>query len=464
MWKGSLHVLGGGIFQSGSYIARLFRRMLRLVPKDMKVDRILLLGLGAGSCLKEIFRKYPKAHVVALEYDSTMIELCKSWHLPHVPRDQVEIIQGDIRDTLEKLSGKFDLIFVDVFSGAHVSPLVVQPSVLKHLHRLLAWRGAILVNWFKEDKHLSPSFEELFTWHRSKRVIGENVVGLYRRSGMGRPGEMPLKEYQERAQSPQIQASKIQGKKNKELIIDQGGVGIRSHWGPLVIDAIGGRISPALTPLQDRWRLVLWQPHGPVVHPWRRIPRVFGTSFLKGVVELQDGYFQRWNSQARRQRSVFLATEELQIERVDLATFEKAFHQASKLDGMTRMMFVTLLRYHHTHHPSHLFLHVVRHQRTGIAVAGLATVDTPDVSLSSHLIAFVHKTQHSSCAGIGLIDDWYTRCLSSGMRFLNLGLLRRPGKDPKSWQGYTDFKRQLSPYEIELPERVWTLVRPSKRS
>ena len=215
-----LNVVGGGVYQSGKYMEDVFAGMLRLIPKDLPVKRILLIGLGAGSCLKPIFRKFPNAHIVALEYDQTMVELCRVWSLPRVPRERVEIIFGDFIETLPLLSGEFDLILIDAFVGAEVAPSVVSAQVCSELRRLLSWRGAIGVNWFRQASSLSPEFEKKFTLHRLRKVKANNV-GLYRRPGMGKRGEPVPEGYKDREESHVTRGESVACTKIGRLVIDR---------------------------------------------------------------------------------------------------------------------------------------------------------------------------------------------------------------------------------------------------
>ena len=175
-----------------------------------------------------------------------------------------------------------------------------------------------------------------------------------------------------------------------------------------------------------------------------------------------DSYWLKWSSHARRHREKFLKDSRLEIAQVDIDTFAAAYHETGFLDRFTRGSFVRVLRYHLARHPDDLYLWVVREKQGGRVLSGLATIDYADISQSTHVIAFVHPDAQRSSAGVGLIDHWHRHCLEQGIRFLNFGLLRRPG-DPRSWQGYTQFKRQFHLYEILYPKPVWRIILPKRR-
>lgn len=445
---------------------KVFDGMLRMVPREIQVKRILLLGLGAGSGLRSIFRKFPHAHVIALEYDSTMIELCRAWNVSSVHDGQFEIIQGDLTQTLLTLSGEFDLVFVDVFCGSHVSPVIVEPGVRQALDRLLDWRGAVLVNWFRErESHaLCAEFEQTFVAHRYGH-IKYNTVGLYRRPWMGKMGESPLPGYRDREESLFTIRPLIRTSSYKKLLFIDGEQCVRWQWGPVVVDRFFCRHEPKRDSLPGIFRLIVWQPYASATHSyWWPVPDFFSMRFLKGVAELVEStYYASWKTQARRHRCAFLAQQEYAIEQVPLSYFVRAYHATKVLDFMTRSMFIGVLRYRLRFFPDHVFLTVVKRRHDDRVVAGLATVDYPDLALSTHVIAFVDPRARMKSAGVGLINDWYQRCLVVGIRFLSFGILRRPGVDPRSWQGYTNFKRQFHLFEVQLPPTVFSLAFPKKR-
>jgi len=464
-WFHRLEIFGGGMCQSGANTEKALRRLLALTPKDLPVRRVLVLGLGAGRGLKWIFRQFPDAHIIAIEDDETIIQLCTIWGLPGLPRERVEIILGDIEEKLESLSGTFDVILIDGFISAQVSSRVVLPRFRQTLKRLLAWRGAVLVNWFDQSDRLAPEFEQDFVVHQLVRVK-ENIAGIYRRHGMGKMGEPTPEGFQELDASTFARQALVCGSKHKQIVSINDQIFIRTQVGPCIVDQFCGQTEPQQTPSKGAIRFLVWQRYEvPTRQTWWTVPRLFSTQFLKGVAVVDsDQYFSVWEEHAKRKRRAFLKSEDWIIERVNLADFEKGYHQTKTLDSLTRRMFISLLRYHLAWYPQNVYLEVVKERKSGQIHAGLATVDYPDIRLSKHIISFVHPQSSPSSAGVGLIDHWYQRSWLGGIRFLNFGILHRPGIDPGSWRGYTAFKRQFHLLEIQLPKPAWKVVLPRRGS
>ncbi|KKW31377.1 MAG: hypothetical protein UY76_C0059G0010, partial [Candidatus Uhrbacteria bacterium GW2011_GWA2_52_8d] len=215
---------------------------------------------------------------------------------------------------------------------------------------------------------------------------------------------------------------------------------------------------PDLRPT-DKIRVITWQPtQGNRFPGWWRIPRFLATHLLKGVAILKDAnYWIPWSHHAKRHRKKFLTSRQYRIEEVDLKIFATAYHFSRALDPLTRRSFVRVLRYHLKRHPEDVHLRVVRRVSDGLLIAGLATIDYGDISQSDHVIAFIHREAQKTSVGVGLIDDWFARCLDRGIKFLLFGILHRSG-DPRSWKGYSAFKRQFHLYEIAYPRPVWRIV------
>jgi hypothetical protein len=433
--------------------------MLGMLPGSFHTKKILLVGLGAGSCLPVIARRFKGAHIVALEYDQAMVDLAKQTYLSQSNAGSVEIIFGDIRETLPRLATEFDLILVDVFCGRKVAPVLTSREVLSELRRLLSWQGYVFVNLFKERESVSGSIENFLSLHALKRVRF-NEIGMYRHYGMGKMGEGVPSGFQDREQSRTYLKATVPQNSRSQVFEGRDGLGARLDLGFLIFERFVNETEPDCSPTR-RLRVVSWQPYKGTKFPgWWRTPSLFTIHFKRGVVILENSeYWKEWSSHARRHRERFLRDRTCEIAQVDLETFARAYHATKFLDPLTRRSFVSVLRHHLKIHPQHVHLTVARRVSDGRVLSGLATIDYPDISQSDHVIAFIHPDAQNSSLGVGLIDHWHQRASRLGLKFLMFGLLRRPC-DPRSWKGYTNFKRQFHLYEILYPRPVFRIIFP----
>ncbi len=66
------------------------------------------LGCGGGRNAGELLKKYPKAHVTALDYSAMSVEKAKDYNMAMITAKRCEVLQGDVSD-LKLPAGTFDL-------------------------------------------------------------------------------------------------------------------------------------------------------------------------------------------------------------------------------------------------------------------------------------------------------------------------------------------------------------------
>lgn len=75
--------------------------------------KVLLIGLGAASLTKFLYRHYPLAHLTVVEIEPAVVAAARQFFkLPEDPR-RVDIVIGDGVEYVRNIDKKFDLILVD---------------------------------------------------------------------------------------------------------------------------------------------------------------------------------------------------------------------------------------------------------------------------------------------------------------------------------------------------------------
>lgn len=107
---------------------------------------ILLIGLGAGSQAKFLYRHCPRAYLTAVEIAPHVVETARQhFELPDNP-SRLEIVIGDGCEYMQTTDKVFDLILVDGFNQhAHPGDLNTQPFYRACRERL-SDQGLLAVN------------------------------------------------------------------------------------------------------------------------------------------------------------------------------------------------------------------------------------------------------------------------------------------------------------------------------
>ncbi len=75
---------------------------------DMDPEKAVDLGCGGGRNVGELLRKYPEAHVTAIDYSELSVQKAKSYNEEMITAGRCEVRQGDVSN-LRLPAGEFDL-------------------------------------------------------------------------------------------------------------------------------------------------------------------------------------------------------------------------------------------------------------------------------------------------------------------------------------------------------------------
>jgi spermidine synthase len=165
------YLLASGLTQSGGMIESLWRTAISKL-KGQKIERILILGLGAGSCLIPIAKKWPQAKITGIEIDPKMIKLGKKFF--SLGNNDL-VIKIDDANEFVKTKNKYDLILVDLFSGEKYPKFFEAEHFLENLKKIIENNGCLIFNrlYFRHHRELSDKFltklkKYFFTVYSSK--------------------------------------------------------------------------------------------------------------------------------------------------------------------------------------------------------------------------------------------------------------------------------------------------------
>lgn len=108
--------------------------------------RALVIGLGGGTIVKQLWRDHPNLQIDAVELDPEVVEVACA--LFSVPEERVELICGDGREALSLLPGPYDIVIVDAFDDDHVPRHLTTEEFMREARARMTDDGAIAWNVF----------------------------------------------------------------------------------------------------------------------------------------------------------------------------------------------------------------------------------------------------------------------------------------------------------------------------
>lgn len=175
-----------------------------------------------------------------------------------------------------------------------------------------------------------------------------------------------------------------------------------------------------------------------------------------GVLEVRDEFFyKKWSTTAKYDRKVWLTMKDVLYEIVDMEA-QEFFNEYRKSDtyihmgkdvrnlalhGAERRLLFKKVRVH--------FL-AAKESSTGKVLAGFVYEASTTGVNTYYSIGFVHSYKEKAPLMTGLINEWIERERVRGYIWFNFGAFWKPG-DPKSWIGYTNFKKKFGVVIHDLP-------------
>ena len=130
---GGLHLVFDGVFK-------------KLKMQEMKIEKALVFGFGAGSIASLLTEKYnQECFITGIEKDGVVIKLAEKYF--NVARfKKLKLLQEDAFDFASRCSDKFDLIAVDVYIESDVPKNLHELPFIKYLNNLLSEKGILIFN------------------------------------------------------------------------------------------------------------------------------------------------------------------------------------------------------------------------------------------------------------------------------------------------------------------------------
>lgn len=429
-----------GEYYSGSYLEKMWFYVLHKYKSQIPKE-ILILGCGAGcatNCAKSI---WPQAHIDALDYDEDIIDAGDIIYPKKDPSKILTII-CDAKEFVEKCKKNYDLILIDLFFGKNPSPLLENKDFIYKVEKILNKNGVAVINY---TTLLSSKNNEIFkTW---SKLIPETTPIFYKSNKLFACTATKI---------PNSYQSFFQSEAHKESLKNRGLKILENNNSfvlitPLLtnlcaVNAMHTDTEPDILKIKEagfKHGIIFWTPFRlwNINKNWKKIPFSMHQRG-NGFANVKENYKNFWSESARRDLKNF-KNSNIYIEESDAKIFTSELSKSNLTFNIKRMQKIMLDKMKNG--PIKYFLARDKNYIFG----GLAIVN--EYPISSHFAAFITKGGTKYAAGTGLIDYWFSYGLSHKYSFLDFGHIKQNG-EPKSWNGYSNFKRKFIDQEIIIPK------------
>jgi spermidine synthase len=120
-----------------------------LVPAR-RPRRVLILGLGGGTLVQLLRRRWPDLQIVGVEDDSEVLRLAQSQFGLDGPTLRIE--QVDAAEFVAACREHFDLVVVDLYRGETAAPFVQSRKFIRRIRSLTAPGGTVVWNLHRDRR------------------------------------------------------------------------------------------------------------------------------------------------------------------------------------------------------------------------------------------------------------------------------------------------------------------------
>ncbi len=198
----------------------------------------------------------------------------------------------------------------------------------------------------------------------------------------------------------------------------------------------------------SRHGLIYWSPRRKTEIPryWRRSAKdLFLHDWRQGFSVVRSEYQDTWSSRASRNLKSFFSRG-AHVRPGTVQEYCSALPMSLLPKSLRGLILAKLKKF------DPLALRVFLVEYSGEIVGGLCTL--PYNISSTHISSFLTPTGKEINAGTGCIDAWYQDALKNGITYLHFGGVWGQ-RDPKEWQGFSEFKRNFIDYEVEFESAYW---------
>ena len=155
---------------------------------------ILLLGTAAGSLVHFLRHYLPDSELTALDIDADLVETMLQMDILPPAGNGLSYVYADAAHYLANCDAQYDLILVDIFSGARSPPWLLAKNSIDQLYRGLGGNGAVAFNLLIDSEHEFKKFYRDLRRVFGGRTLCQPVQGFENTIAFGIRHRPPLRD------------------------------------------------------------------------------------------------------------------------------------------------------------------------------------------------------------------------------------------------------------------------------
>jgi spermidine synthase len=169
-------IFGGSVLQSAMFLSApqnlalsYTRYMMASLLLDDEPQKILVVGVGAGSLVRFLYHHFPEARIDATDISASVIDLASHFfHLPKSTRVTIHCCDG--RDFLHRRTDEtnYDLILIDAFDAFGMAETIYNKGFFENCLDHLSINGIVSLNmWSGDQARMAQVAAEITYWYES---------------------------------------------------------------------------------------------------------------------------------------------------------------------------------------------------------------------------------------------------------------------------------------------------------
>lgn len=149
------------------------------VNRTENINSCLVLGVGGGSIIKVLRKKYPECEIIGVEIDEKMIDIGKKYF--DLDRYKAKIVIADAFNFVKRKQKKYDLICIDLLVGRKSPKKLSSEVFFRNIKKILNRNGVGIINQLRlkhqeEDQRLINTINKIFTSVEIKKPLVNTLI------------------------------------------------------------------------------------------------------------------------------------------------------------------------------------------------------------------------------------------------------------------------------------------------